>query len=201
MSTNASSGILHHRRPRTTAPVNKQTTATSTSSKRIHNQIWTSRIDCHGGESVVTSHSCTGSQLKSLILLKCLMGFSQAFPVACINNLPSIVCISKRKLCVSTAKLSPDNDPLLLSATASASLRYHESLRPGKLIHLCLSFHCTLFRKFYLILTFHRAFQGSWWWMIIMHEYGWIFLLQSTKAFIFTWNSPANGSCRFIVLS
>ncbi|QCE12979.1 S-adenosyl-L-methionine-dependent methyltransferase [Vigna unguiculata] len=51
------------------------------------------------------------------------MGFSQAFPVACINNLPSIVCISKRKLCVSTAKLSPDNDPLLLSATASASLR------------------------------------------------------------------------------
>ncbi|XP_022635849.1 uncharacterized protein LOC106758760 isoform X1 [Vigna radiata var. radiata] len=61
------------------------------------------------------------------------MGFAQAFPVTSINNLPSLICTCKRKLCVSTAKLSRDNDPLLLSATASASLRYHESLRPEPL--------------------------------------------------------------------
>jgi len=73
------------------------------------------------------------------------MGFAQAFPVTYINILPSLICTSKRKLCVSTAKLGPDNDPLLLSATASASLRYHESLRPGKLTHYIQS------GKFYLI--------------------------------------------------
>ncbi|XP_027922564.1 uncharacterized protein LOC114180438 isoform X2 [Vigna unguiculata] len=61
------------------------------------------------------------------------MGFAEAFPVTCINKLPSPVCTSKRKLCVSIAKLSRDNDPLLLSATASASLRYSESLRPEPL--------------------------------------------------------------------
>jgi len=71
------------------------------------------------------------------------MGFAQSFPVTSINILPSLVCTSKRKLCVSTAKLSPENDPLFLSATASASLRYHESLRPGKLTLLSLSFHYT----------------------------------------------------------
>jgi len=78
-------------------------------------------------------------------MLKCFMGFAQAFPVTYINILPSLICTSKRKLCVSTAKLGPDNDPLLLSATASASLRYHESLRPGKLTHYIQS------GKFYLI--------------------------------------------------
>ncbi|KAL9332269.1 hypothetical protein ACSQ67_001879 [Phaseolus vulgaris] len=61
------------------------------------------------------------------------MGFAQAFPVTYTNILPSLLSTSKRKLCVSTAKLTPDNDPLLLSATASASLRYHESLRPEPL--------------------------------------------------------------------
>ncbi|ESW35110.1 hypothetical protein PHAVU_001G207600 [Phaseolus vulgaris] len=61
------------------------------------------------------------------------MGFAQAFPVTYTNILPSLLCNSKRKLCVSTAKFNPDNDPLLLSATASASLRYHESLRPEPL--------------------------------------------------------------------
>ncbi|CAJ1877487.1 unnamed protein product [Sphenostylis stenocarpa] len=61
------------------------------------------------------------------------MGFTQPFPVTCINILSSLLCTSKRKLCLSTAKLNRDNDPLLLSATASASLRYHESLRPEPL--------------------------------------------------------------------
>jgi len=79
------------------------------------------------------------------------MGFAEAFPVTCINKLPSPVCTSKRKLCVSIAKLSRDNDPLLLSATASASLRYSESLRPGKLAHLSFSIYYVLSRKFYLI--------------------------------------------------
>ncbi|KAH1195608.1 putative S-adenosyl-L-methionine-dependent methyltransferase [Glycine max] len=52
------------------------------------------------------------------------MGCVEAFPVTYyINMHPSLICTSKRKLCVSTAKLNGDNDPLLLAATASASLQ------------------------------------------------------------------------------
>ncbi|KAG5086890.1 hypothetical protein JHK82_054287 [Glycine max] len=62
------------------------------------------------------------------------MGCVEAFPVTYyINMHPSLICTSKRKLCVSTAKLNGDNDPLLLAATASASLRHQETLRPEPL--------------------------------------------------------------------
>ncbi|KAG4916636.1 hypothetical protein JHK87_054193 [Glycine soja] len=55
------------------------------------------------------------------------MGCVEAFPVTYyINMHPSLICTSKRKLCVSTAKLNGDNDPLLLAATASASLQRRE---------------------------------------------------------------------------
>ncbi|KAL2345424.1 hypothetical protein Fmac_006709 [Flemingia macrophylla] len=61
------------------------------------------------------------------------MGFAQAFPVAYINKHIPFLCTSKKKLCVCTAKFKSDNDPLLLAATASASLRYQETLRPEPL--------------------------------------------------------------------
>lgn len=62
------------------------------------------------------------------------MGCVEAFPVTYyINMHPSLICTSKRKLCVSTAKLNGDNDLLLLAATASASLRHQETLRPEPL--------------------------------------------------------------------
>ncbi|XP_020231764.1 uncharacterized protein LOC109812251 isoform X4 [Cajanus cajan] len=61
------------------------------------------------------------------------MGFAHAFPVAYINLHTSLKCTSKKKFCVCSAKFNSDNDPLLLAATASASLRYQETLRPEPL--------------------------------------------------------------------
>ncbi|RDY08807.1 hypothetical protein CR513_06927, partial [Mucuna pruriens] len=51
------------------------------------------------------------------------MGFAQASPVAYVNIHPPLIFTSKRKFSVCTAKLNGDNDPLLLAATASASLQ------------------------------------------------------------------------------
>ncbi|KAK7396899.1 hypothetical protein VNO78_18061 [Psophocarpus tetragonolobus] len=61
------------------------------------------------------------------------MGFAQAFPATYISIYPLFIRTSQRKLSVCTAKLNGDNDPLLLAATASASLRYQETLRPEPL--------------------------------------------------------------------
>ena len=62
------------------------------------------------------------------------MGFAQAPAFAYVNMRLPLICPSKRKLSVSAMKLNGDDDPLLLAATASASasLRYQETLRPGK---------------------------------------------------------------------
>ncbi|XP_061365554.1 O-methyltransferase 1, chloroplastic [Gastrolobium bilobum] len=46
---------------------------------------------------------------------------------------PLIGTSIRRRFSVSAVKLNGDNDPLLLSATASASLRYQETLRPEPL--------------------------------------------------------------------
>ncbi|XP_027349728.1 uncharacterized protein LOC113861237 [Abrus precatorius] len=60
--------------------------------------------------------------------------FAQVSPVAYIKmHSPLIYTTKRKKLCVSAAKLNADNDPLLLAATASASLRYQETLRPEPL--------------------------------------------------------------------
>lgn len=74
--------------------------------------------------------------------LESFMGFAQASLVAHVSMHPSLIVTgtSKKRFRISCVKLNGDNDPLLLSATAYASLRYQETLRPGKLTHLSLSF-------------------------------------------------------------
>ncbi|KAJ1412613.1 S-adenosyl-L-methionine-dependent methyltransferase [Sesbania bispinosa] len=79
------------------------------------------------------------------------MGFAQASPVAYINMHPPLTLTptsQRRRFSVSAVKLNDDNDPLLLAAIASASLRYQETLRPGKLTHLTLSDDAISFRHF-----------------------------------------------------
>ncbi|KAK7284643.1 hypothetical protein RJT34_19393 [Clitoria ternatea] len=63
------------------------------------------------------------------------MGSAQAFHIACNISMhhPLLRSSSKTKFSVSALKLNPDNDPLLLAATASASLRFQETLRPEPL--------------------------------------------------------------------
>ncbi|XP_057429931.1 O-methyltransferase 1, chloroplastic [Lotus japonicus] len=61
------------------------------------------------------------------------MGFAQASPYAHTITFPPLRPTSNRRFCVSAVKLNGDNDPLLLAATSSASLRFHETLRPDPL--------------------------------------------------------------------
>ncbi|KAK7337452.1 hypothetical protein VNO77_18028 [Canavalia gladiata] len=63
------------------------------------------------------------------------MGFAQTSPssVTYINLHPPLIYTSKRKFCVSYAKFNADSDPLFLAASASASLRFQETLRPEPL--------------------------------------------------------------------
>lgn len=85
--------------------------------------------------------------------MEALLRFTRPPAIAILR--PPLTCTSKKRVSGLRAKLDDSTDPLLQAAINSASLRYQEAHRPGKLITFSETFYQTHDRELFIVALWH----------------------------------------------